>query len=657
MQTEWILTIDLRQHPKGLRLEFNLLDRDRRHRWKDGCEVFAETFHDMVRDIATFFDYNVPPLERQERIKKFRWLANRTFDLDKFLKRTKFSPADTLTINTLVTAIPWDLVPYEDNYLGHLVSVGLKIPTPSPAHQYSVAGEGRPRFLHIVANPANDLLHAAEEVRELQTLLTEIRGVDYELMTNPTPSELINNFSTGRSTPFLHFTGHVLPKKGLLLKEGIFSIEHITRYFPWQRDQFVLLNGCDAVYEGDAGLESEVPDLFQSASVANAFLDAGAEAVIAPRSRIADEEARHAATQIWKMIFAADELGGIIRKFRSETVQAKPSAISGYSYVLYGEPSSRLRISSYAPTLIVGKAAEKEAEAPAILEHEILREAWGDAGGPVAPRHIFAALTRRWIVGQIFFGVEKQRYFLALERLRRELGVNSPPPPPTIRIEFTPAGSLVVDRAQARHPEAALNDLALLEGLAQVDDAEVRCALEALERGPRSIETVLLYAREWAKDGRTIPEAIVEPDGFFNPRIFPPNFLAAEPGATVETPVDRWDLFVALVTTGANVAGLWAKQVGAPPPPAGWSSGQALHWRNLTDSLQRAIADLIEIMKLENAQQVTEGRLLMCLVDKQHFQWQRLPPHARDWLATQGFNAERWEKLLARMRQAGLAWV
>ncbi len=54
MQTEWTLTIDLRQRPNGLHLEFNLLDRDRRHRWKDGCEIFADTFHGMVHDIATF---------------------------------------------------------------------------------------------------------------------------------------------------------------------------------------------------------------------------------------------------------------------------------------------------------------------------------------------------------------------------------------------------------------------------------------------------------------------------------------------------------------------------------------------------------------------------------------------------------------------------
>ncbi len=399
----------------------------------------------------TFFDYGVPPNERQERIDKFRWLANRTFDLDKFLKGTEFSPADTLTINTLVTAIPWDLVPYEDNYLGHLVSVGLKIPTLRHSHPFSGAGGGRPRFLHIVANPAGDLLHAAEEVRELQALLGEVRGVDYEPVTNPTPGELINRFSARRSTPFLHFTGHVLPKKGLVLKDGILSIEHIVRYFPSEREQFVLLNGCDAVYEGEAGLESEAPDLFQSASVANAFLDAGAEAVIAPRSRIADEEARHAAAQIWRMIFAGDELGAIVRNFRSATVQANPSAISGYSYVLYGAPSSRLRIPPSAPTLVVGKAAEKEAEDAAVLRHEILREAWGDAGGPVAPRHIFAALTRRWVVGQIFFGIENQTYFLALERLRRELGAKSPPPPPAAAlIEFTDAESLTPLLASGR---------------------------------------------------------------------------------------------------------------------------------------------------------------------------------------------------------------
>lgn len=619
--------------------------------------MLPEIFEGMVREIAASFDYTMPPQERQNRIKKFHWLADRTFRLAEFLKSTDFSPADSLTINTLVTAIPWDLVPYDEHILGHLVSVGLKIPTPRSSHPLGGAGEGRPRFLHIVANPANDLPHAAQELRELRSFVDTVPHVEYDLLVDPTPAELIHKFSAGRSTPFLHFTGHVLPKRGLMLKGGVMSIDDIVRYFPSQRDQFVFLNGCDAVYESEALLDGGEPDLFQTASVANAFLDAGAEAVIAPRSRIWDDDAYRAALQMWKQIFDSGELGAIVRGFRSSMLEEKPSAISGYSYVLYGEPSSRLRLPSDTPTRVFITDSGGE-EANAILRHELLLEASGDAGGPVAPRHIFAALTRRWSVGHIFFELEKQRYFLALERLRSELGAQSPPPPgPPGQVECTAAGRLVVDRALARRTDAALDDLSLLEGLALVNDAEVRCALEALERGPRSIEAVLHYAREWVERGSQSPAVVIEPGGFVNPRAFPGGFLSAEPGEDTLAPATRWDVFVALLRTSGRAARLWTEQGYEVPPASGWRAGQSLHFMKLPEPLQDAMVGLVMMMEEEGAERVTEGMLLASLSDWDGFQWRDLPPHAREWLSAQGIDEERWDELLRKLHRKGLAWL
>src|SRR5688572_11105234 len=253
MQREWTLTIDLFQQPRDLLLQFTLMDKDRTHRWKAGREVVAEVFQRMVRETAAFFDYSLPSHQRMERIEKFRYLADRTFRLTEFLNATKFSPPDALTINTLVTAIPWDLVPYNNDFLGHQVSVGLKIPTARASYAQSGSGEGRPRLLHIVSNPLNDLPNVVEELQQLKTLIESIPGVDYELAINPTRGDLINRFS--RSTPFLHFTGHVSPRQGLVLKDGTLNVAEIVTYFPCQRDQIVFLNGCDAVY--GAGTEQD----------------------------------------------------------------------------------------------------------------------------------------------------------------------------------------------------------------------------------------------------------------------------------------------------------------------------------------------------------------------------------------------------------------
>src|SRR6185369_17391822 len=117
------------------------------------------------------------------------------------------------------------------------------------------------------------LPNVAEELQQLKTLIESIQGVDYELVINPTRGDLISRFS--RRTPFLHFTGHVSPRQGLVLKDGTLNVADIVTYFPCQTDQVVFLNGCDAVYDSGAEQDSVGLDLFQSASVANAFLDAG----------------------------------------------------------------------------------------------------------------------------------------------------------------------------------------------------------------------------------------------------------------------------------------------------------------------------------------------------------------------------------------------
>ena len=656
MQREWILTIDLYSHRSELLLEFNLLDRERRHRWKTAREVLPDVFQQMVNEIAAFFNYGLPPHERLERINSFVWLADRSFRLAEFLKGTDFSPPDALSINTLVTAIPWDLIPYYDTFLGHQISVGLKIPSARTSHPLSGSGEGRPRLLHVVADPNNDLPHAAAEVQQLKALVESVPSVDYELVVNPTRGDLIARFS--RSTPFLHFTGHLSPRQGLVLKDDILKVEQIVRYFPGQRDQFVFLNGCDAVYEEQMPQATSGLDLFQSASVANAFLDAGAEAVIAPRSRIADEEAREAAVQIWKLIFESRELGEIIRLFRSNTSQSKPSAISGYSYVLYGEPSSRLRLSAPASVSAVGNVQTEE-PTDLIATNEILLEAGRDADGPVAPRHIFACLTRRWILGQIFFSLDAQSYFLSLEELRIEVGVVNwlPPLSHPEKIEFTAAGSMVVNRALERRSNGRLDDLALLEGLALVNDAEVRCALEALKRGPRTIEAVLLEARDWDRDGRQIPHAVIAPDGYLNSVAFPAGLVGPKPANPTTSSVDRWDLFVELLHSRPEIRQLWTAVCKHLPPRGAWDKTQAPHWIQFTEPLRGAIADIAIMLTNDNAKTVSDGQLLTCLTDKDNFAWADLPVTAREWLSSQRIKGEKWESLLHYFQREALAWI
>jgi len=654
VRTEWTLTIDLRQRRDQLFLELGLLDKDRRHIWKETCEILEGVFRDMVVQISAFFDHDAQLGERNSRIERFHWLADRSFRFTEFLKSAEFSKSDSLTINTLITSIPWDLLPYDGRSLGNAVSIGLRIPTLRRSDPLTRAGQQHPRFLHVVANPTGDLHEVAEEVREIEGLVAQIQGLEYQMLKDPTPAALVSEFGAGRSTPFFHFTGHVSPKTGLVLSKGVLSVEHIVRYFPSERDQVVFLNGCDAVYGERFELGVDEPDLFQSASVANAFLDAGSEAVIAPRSRVSDREACRAATRIWKAILGGAELGVAVREFRQEMVAADPAAISGYSYVLYGEPSSRASLPPTSEQILACDGTDQF-----ISQNEILREAWGDARGPVAPRHIFAALTRRWIVSQIFFSLEGQQYIVVMERLRNELGAGSPPPPapPSGNVELTPAGHLVVEQALRRAGDAGLNDLALVEGLGLVNDPEVLCALESLRRGPRNIEAVVRAAREWVERGRPVPHTIVEPGGFISPLAFAPGVLSVEPGATKAPRIGLWDLLVAVLRAENKTSKFWAARGILAPPDSVGNLAHPLHWSELTDSLRSAIASLMGMLENEGAERVTEGQLVACLTEKEAFSWGQIPARAQDWLVNQGLDDQQWKALLEDLRMDCLTWT
>jgi hypothetical protein len=121
--------------------------------------------------------------------------------------------------------------------------------------------------------------------------------------------------------------------------------------------------------------------------------------------------------------------------------------------------------------------------------------------------------------------------------------------------------------------------------------------------------------------------------------------------------VDRWDLFVELIRSRLEVKKLWST-LGLDVPPAGaWDKAQALHWKQLTSSLQTTIANVTGMLTNDNTKTATEGQLLACLADKEEFMWDDLPLAARDWLSMQRFDAQKWEGLLQKLQREALVWL
>ncbi len=675
MPTHWTLVIDLRGGDRDtLLFEVGLLSGERlsgerQLHWGDVRPVDRDIFEELLCQTPAhcFREFQQP--DRAALLTEFGDAAGRAFALDQLLDQTVFAETDTLTIDTAVTAIPWDLVHFKGEFLGHRLAVGLRIPTIRTTFPQRRIYAKQPRFLHIVSNPYGDLASTADESQQLEALIkAEAPELEYQRLDNPDPVAVIGALMKSQLTPFVHYSGHVKPGEGLDLAKRIMRLDEIVRYFPYG-GAIVFLNGCDAVYDrevfaprervkrtfGRAQSEAHrryTVDMFQLASVANAFLDAGARAVIAPRTRIGDVEACDAALQIWKRVLTGEGLGTAVRHYRREKVGKEPASLAGYSFILYGSPATRGEQGSAAT-----RRLRRETPVESV-PHALVQEAWTAAGGVVAPQHLFGVLTRRWIVGHLYFAFEDQSYIETLERLRQELGLGLPERPAVDGpVALEGVATQVLEAALARGNGQEPDELAWLEALAEVDDRRIEVALQSLSLGPRVLAEFVESARRWIADGRPVPPVLVNPDGYLNRVVFLPHLQETMPPSAGTAPIDCWELVVGLVTTSSHAAQLWQRALCPTAPTTPWSVGQPLHWAQLTAAAQRAVLEAMQMRGEENQEAVTESHLMSCLLEAEALRWDELPEDARRWLASQHINQEHWHQFLSQAHIAVLGWV
>lgn len=627
----WVLSIDLRERGNELRLLLTLARLPDR-RWQRRIVWPAELgevrgLGELLRACFGAEGQRV----RKDGMIRFGDLAGSILGINALWTESALANDDTLTIETTVTSIPWDLVRFRGEFLGHQIATGVSVPTPTRAFPHGRGGEGRPRFLHIVADPLADLSAAHHEQLALSGLVAKFRpDLQYELLRDPDSFKLHQSLIDKRATPFVHFTGHLDPAEGLMLaRRSFFSHDRIVDCFPGSQEQVVFLNGCDSVL--DAPAQREHVDMFQPASVANAFLYAGARAVVAPRSKIPDEDALLAARTIWEAILRGERLGDAVRRVRDDAVRRTPDHVVGYTYVLYGPPDFRASGSTTAsPT------GDETAIARAILD-----EAAIDAGGALTPRHIFGALTRRWLVGSRYFELEGQSYIAWLVELRRHLDIpehaalvpGTTPPPAGVP---TTGGQVVIQRARLLAAGNPLEDHHLLRAVAEIGDAEVTGAMSQLERGPRTLDELVASARDWVDRGRPAARALILPDGTVDRATFLPEIPARASDGT--DAVDCWDLFAGLVAGGVVTPSLWR---GPALPRGRWLAGAPLDWSTLD---QNAILLILRVAdrRPDDRSPVSERDLLRELSVSPELAWDRLDSATRDALVAAGWDDHRW---------------
>jgi len=665
----WTLLVETREQRDQVVVEMALLDQERRWQWRKGCTLDGQRIEHIRRLVQRSFaprpvaDEHEP--SRGDLMRALGSVIASDLNLRAFLDASRLDQHSFLVVSTTATSIPWDLILFRNDFLACGPSLAISIPIAN-AGWFTSAENGRGAmhgqhrksagtFLHVVANADGDLQHLEGEKKELAEIVARCPGISYRLLENPDSQAILDEFIKP-GLRYFHYSGHISPRRGLRIGSRkmpqILGLSTIESRFRGDSEPVVFLNGCDA-YLGEpepghlTGEDADEgpADLFVTATVANAFLYAGAGAVVAPRSRIADDEAAAAAPSIWRSFLIRNvPLGAAVRDFRRDSIASSPNSLGGYSYVLYGNPSSLSASISSDP------AVEQ------LRNHEVIREAAAEAAGPMGPRHIFAALTRRWTLGAVFFASFGQEYVGQLTQLRQHLQARQIPPAPVppVAVEFGDEGEFFVRKIIGEPaPPRQITELALAAAVCASGDPEITAAIVKLDIPGLDFARVCERCRQGAPGQAA--RALFLPSGWANPKVLVPAIYVpdqAHTGQYDEESISPWDLFTA-IAAGAGAIRQFLLDQCLPGPPAGtWHARRPLHWCWLAAATRRVLMVASGEMRDEAVGITSESHLVYALHRTGAFDWDRLPADACEWIG----DRVRWEAVVGKLMMRRYEW-
>ncbi|GEM_PF-4487676 len=201
----------------------------------------------------------------------------------------------------------------------------------------------RLRFLFI-ANPAGDL--PASE-REVDLIMSRLQGVEATVWKGAevTNLRLHQAFRSGEYD-VIHYSGHAFYNRetpnesGLVLADGsVFIADTIQRMLRGR--PLVFLNACES---GREAAEEEITYTgSEGEGLALSFILGGALGFIGTLWPIFDEGAAEFAVTFYEHLLGGEMIGEAMRQARLHTRQTRPNDVTWASFILYGDPTLRIR--------------------------------------------------------------------------------------------------------------------------------------------------------------------------------------------------------------------------------------------------------------------------------------------------------------------------
>jgi ATP-dependent Clp protease ATP-binding subunit ClpA len=271
----------------------------------------------------------------------------------------------TIILSTNTPDIPWELLfdggPKSGRYLSRHLSIGRQLSISRdtvqraaiPERPQRKGGKREPQALSILflVNPTGECPRAEEEAAALCNTLPEgiSRIILYRQQANPL--EMRMRISSN-SPQILHYAGPEPTANAELLLAGSSRLDEGIA-----EQLFHAASRCPAVFlshhenehpqgrnGGATSSQQEREELMEQ--LAGNLMAAGARAVVAIRWPVNTLRVQEFFVLLYQELADGIAIGESMRRARSTLVQRHPGDISWAAYVLYGDPTQRLAISS-----------------------------------------------------------------------------------------------------------------------------------------------------------------------------------------------------------------------------------------------------------------------------------------------------------------------
>ena len=271
----------------------------------------------------------------------------------------------TLILSTNTPDIPWELLfdggPKSGRYLSRHLSIGRQLSISRdtaqrvaiPERPQRKGGKREPQALSILflVNPTGECSRAEEEVAALCNTLPEViaRIILYRQQANPL--EMRMRISSD-SPQILHYAGPEPTANAELLLAGSSRLDEGIAEQLFQassRRPVVFLSHHENERPqgrngGATPSQQEREELMEQ--LAGTLMAAGARAVVAIRWPVNTLRVQEFFVLLYQELADGIAIGESMRRARSTMVQRHPDDISWAAYVLYGDPTQRLAVSS-----------------------------------------------------------------------------------------------------------------------------------------------------------------------------------------------------------------------------------------------------------------------------------------------------------------------